>query len=245
MRFVHSAIAAISLVGLAAATAPASAGDLFGRGAAGSIKDDYYDPPKFSWTGFYIGAHAGLAVGDTQGGENLGPIFATDFEMNGAMYGAHVGYNYQMNNLVVGIEGTFDGTEIDGNTTCVFVLNCQREVNWVATIVGRLGYAMDRSMIYGFGGVSFADVDTTVSIAGVPILSGGETHTGWVAGIGFSYAISNNVIARIEYAHMDFGSESHNLLPAGIPDDVSADIDTIRLGVSFKFGGDRYVAPMK
>jgi opacity protein-like surface antigen len=131
--------------------------------------------------------------------------------MNGALYGAHVGYNVQKGNIVFGIEGTFDGSSIQGNTTCALILECEREVDWVATAVGRLGYAMDRSMVYAMGGGAWADLNTEVSIAGIPVLSGGETHTGWVAGFGFAYAVSDRIIARIEYSHMDFGSETHDL----------------------------------
>ena len=223
---------------------PAQAADLYG---GPSIKDEpVYVRVPFSWSGFYVGGHAGIATGNTQGDPDLpfGPssLFSTDFDMNGALYGAHVGYNIQKGNIVFGIEGTFDGSSIQGNTTCALIFECEREVDWVATAVGRLGYAMDRAMVYAMGGGAWADLNTEVSIAGIPVLSGGETHTGWVAGFGFAYAVSDRVIARIEYAHMDFGSETHNLKftgggPGGIKSDVDAEIDTIRLGVSLKFGG--------
>lgn len=213
-----------------------------------AVAADFY-APAYNWTGFYIGGQAGLATGNTQGDPDLpfGPpeLFSTDYSIDGALYGGHVGYNFQAGNLVFGLEGTFDGSSIQGNTACVLVLECEREVNWVGTLVGRIGYAQGPAMVYGLGGVAWAAMDTEVSIAGVSLLSGDDTHTGWVLGGGLAYAVSDNIIARIEYAHMDFGSETHVLAdgPFTVDDDVDAKLDTVRIGVSFKFGGVRSVAP--
>jgi len=193
----------------------------------------------FRWTGIYVGGHAGLVTGSTQGSVPVGPFaLTTDYDLDGALYGGHVGYNHQSGSLVYGIEGTYSGGEIDGSTTCVILLNCARELNWLATVEGRIGYAFGSSLLYARGGVAWGEVETDVSILGFGVASGSETHTGWTAGFGFEHALGNHVTARIEYAHVDLGDEEHTLNgPLGaIPDTVEAEIDTIRLGVSFKFG---------
>ncbi len=205
---------------------------------------------RYNWTGFYVGAHAGLANGQTTGAADLG-IFSvnTDYSVDGALYGGHVGYNFQINpNVVVGIEGTLSAAEINGSTTCVVFLNCRREVDWLATVAGRIGYAMDRTMVYALGGVAWGDVNTDVRDnivnGGFIRLSGGETHVGWVLGFGIEQALSSNIRARIEYTHIDLGNETHNLgltflgvpVPgASLPSRVNLEIDAIKLGVSIAF----------
>ncbi|MCB1519756.1 MAG: porin family protein [Hyphomicrobiaceae bacterium] len=239
-------IAIIAMAGMALTT-PALAADLWVPDDRGSIKDAPYEP-AFSWTGFYIGGHAGLATGNTEGavtafGPAIAALTATDYTMNGGIYGGHIGYNYQMGKTVIGIEGTFSGTDIEGETTCLVLLKCQRNVDWVATVVGRLGYTSGNTMFYGLGGVAWGDVQTNVGFIGpgLNFLSGGETHVGWTAGIGIEHAISRNLIVRVEYSHIDLGEDTHtlNFTPVPglftVPTEVDATIDTLKVGVSYKF----------
>lgn len=189
----------------------------------------------YSWQGFYIGSHSGLATGQTTGDVTFA---RTDFDMSGALYGVQLGYNVQHGSTVFGIEGNWSHSTLQGNTACVIVLDCKRDVDWVASVVGRLGMSVNRSLLYSMVGVAWADVNTNVSILGTSFLSGGETHVGWVAGFGFEHAFTDRISTRIEYAHYDFGSETHNLSPVGggasLPDKVDLKMDTIRLGVNIR-----------
>jgi outer membrane immunogenic protein len=189
----------------------------------------------FSWTGFYVGGHAGLVTGDTQGSV---PPFTTDYPVNGALYGGQIGYNWQHGLMVYGVEGSLSSSTVEGSTACVGGLTCSRDLDWLASVTGRVGYAMGRTLLYGMGGVAWSDVHTHVGIGSVPFLSGNATHTGWIAGFGFEYALSSHVSTRIEYAHIDLGSETHNLAFVGggptIADKVDLKLDTIRLGVNIK-----------
>jgi outer membrane immunogenic protein len=202
-------------------------------------------PPVYSWTGFYVGAQAGLATGNTQGGVPGVPfgLTDTDFDMNGGIYGGYAGYNYQTGAWVFGIEGTYSGANVQGDTTLLAVLSVDRELDWLATIEGRVGYAFGKSMVYARGGWAWAKMETNVSLLGIAALSvsGDSTHNGWTAGFGFEHVIGHSVIARLEYAHVDLDTENHALtaggLPFTIPDNVEGEMDTIRLGVSIKFGG--------
>jgi outer membrane immunogenic protein len=215
------------LLGLVAITTLALAPSVAVADGSPGMKDGYR---PFSWTGFYVGANVGLATGQTTGDFGLGGFLNTDYEMNGAVYGGQIGYNWQRGNIVLGIEGSFSGTTIQGTTTCIFVFECKREVDNIATVTGRVGYAMDRSLLYVLGGGAWAKLSSDFSIAGVTLATDSQQHSGWVAGFGFEHALSNNVTMRIEYSHIDLGSEQH----FGFVD-VDAKIDTIRLGANLKF----------
>lgn len=202
----------------------------------GSIKDAVA-PPTVNWQGFYVGGHAGLATGDTQG--SVAGTTLTDFNINGGLYGGQVGYNWQRGVAVLGLEGSWSQSTIQGNSACLVVLDCKRDVDWVATLTGRVGMAFGHSLLYGMGGVAWGDVNTNVSIVGVPLLTGSETHTGWVAGFGFEQMLMSRVSFRVEYAHVDLGSEDHQLSIVGgggpvVTDKVDIKMDTIRLGVNVK-----------
>jgi outer membrane immunogenic protein len=231
------------IMGVAAALmlgAPAFADGLPSRGKARG--DD--DNGSVRWRGFYVGGHAGLAVGNTDSQLDKPLPLTFDYEVNGGLYGIQAGLLGQWGNVVAGIEATYSGSTIQGSDGgCAVVpiigigVNCARDVNWVATVVGRAGVAYDRVLLYGLAGVAWADVETTVGIInnGLASASGGETHVGWTAGFGLEWALSNRISARIEYAHIDLGEETHQI--AGkLPLDVNLEMDTVRLGVNVKLG---------
>lgn len=212
---------------LAAALVAGTATTALADGQRGSVKDG--DRP-FSWTGLYAGVSAGIATGQTTADLGLGGLFNTDYDMNGGLFGGQIGYNWQKGSLVLGVEGTYSGSTVQGDTTCIFILECKREVEWVATAVGRLGLAMDRSLVYVLGGVAWGEVNTKVNFAGFNLASDSQDHVGWVAGLGFEHAVSRQISLRLEYSHIDLGSEQH----LGVAD-VDVKLDTVRLGVNYRF----------
>ena len=225
MRIAIIAVAA-ALFGMSAA----HAADL----RSGSMKDTpVVENATPIWGGLYIGGSVGFGTGDTTDKIDISglkdskePLIAetsrkrnvdlegllekilqSDYSINGAIYGLHVGYNLQRGNLVYGVEAGFNGTNMDGSSPCVVLLYCQREVEWYGTGVGRIGYAQGNSMFYGFGGVAWGKVKTKVGLVspGITLLEGEETQFGWTAGVGIEHAFNDRFSARIEYAHIDFG----------------------------------------
>nr|WP_170937389.1 MULTISPECIES: outer membrane beta-barrel protein [Rhodomicrobium] len=214
----------------------------------GSLKDApaAYDAPVFAWTGLYIGGSVGFGAGDTSGtpkfdhggkafDDLITSLFSTDYDVDGAIYGAHVGYNIQRDsNWVYGVELGLNGTDIDGSQPILAgILQSERELDWYATAVGRLGYASGRTLFYGFGGVAWGKVETTISLLGHEILNGDETHVGWTAGVGIEHAFTDRFSARIEYSHVDLGEEDH-ALAQGLSSEVDLDFDAIKIGASYK-----------
>ncbi len=232
----------ISAIGLGILTSTAAI-------AGGSIKDDYAPVAKYNWSGFYVGVHGGLATGNTTGETDLLGLITikNEYDVSGGFYGGHIGYNHQIGHAVFGIEGALSGGDIGGSKTCLLLLDCARNVDMLASVSGRIGYAMDRSMVYASLGVAWADVETNVTDniigGGLISLKGSESHVGLRVGFGFEHAIAPNILARVEYAHYEFGDEAHNLgveflgtpVPLSIPTNVSLDMDTLNVGISIKF----------
>ena len=78
----------------------------------------YRDRPgccAFSWTGFYVGVHAGYAWGESDWIDLLGTLGAdVRFEdLRGGIGGGQLGFNWQSGPLVFGVEATLSGSRID------------------------------------------------------------------------------------------------------------------------------------
>ena len=185
--------------------------------------------PAFSWTGGYIGLQGGYAWGDV---DRDNGSFQNSYDADGVLGGVHAGYNAQFGSFVLGVEGDFDFTGIDGNDDGVGGTTDAIDVDWMASVRGRAGYALDRLLIYGTAGVAFADIEQT-NTGGVPA-SSSNVRTGWTVGGGVEYAFTDHLTSRIEYRYADFGSQDY--APAGLlPFKQDYKFHTVRAGLSYKF----------
>ena len=201
------------LVALAMAGA-ASAADLPRRTEVPVIQP----VPIFTWTGFYVGATAGYVFGN--GNSRFSGVLPAGFvplgnansRDDGFIVGGTIGYNYQFTpNFVAGIEADLSYTDIKKSASNGFI-TLSREMNYLGTVRGRLGYTFDRFMVYGTGGLAYANVKSQTNIAGLGSLYTGskdDTRTGWTVGGGVEYAITNNISAKVEYLYYDLGRESY------------------------------------
>ena len=221
--------------------------------SAADLHNSYKDEPiasygpGYSWAGLYVGASAGFGVGDTQTTVEGFPI--ADYDINGAIYGAMVGYNFQRGNVVFGVEATINGTDMDGSQGLLTsAITSEREMDWYATAVGRLGYASGKTLFYGFGGVAWADVSSKLNVLGTTLLEDNETHVGWTAGLGIEHALTDHFTVRVEYSHVDLGEETTTYELGkrfSIDKDVDLKFDAIKVGAAYKFGGHDAIEPMK
>src|SRR5262245_51695990 len=220
-------------------------------------------PPVFNWTGFYLGAHAGWGWGDTdstilEANNNLFPQGSVNTqEFDGVIAGGQIGYNYQMGQWVLGVEGDMSWSDLHGSNRHEGILLANRHtvtdvnVNWIATVTGRLGFVAGPALFYAKGGAAFADFESTtnsfVTSTGVvnQTLSGSETRTGWVVGGGIEYAFGNNWSIKGEYNFLDFGTErvtrSGTNFATNTPVTAFRDNDThiqlVKFGINYRFGG--------
>ncbi|MDX8521154.1 outer membrane protein [Mesorhizobium dulcispinae] len=187
----------------------------------------------YSWTGFYAGVNAGAAFDmskfDNTADPNrfLQPVPNMNFSGTGFLGGVHVGYNYQMGNYVVGVEGSADlGTLDDKAKTPVAPLGSgfiELKQKWLASIAGRIGYAYDRFLVYGTGGVAFTsygvNTDDSFFIGHFTHSYNDNTRVGWTIGAGVEYAIDPKWTIGVDYKYYDFGSKNYasNFAPAAGP----------------------------
>jgi len=173
--------------------------------------------PVFTWTGLYAGVNAGYGWATQKGAAG-----ATFGKMDGAQVGGTVGYNYQMGQIVLGVEGD-DAWNRARNTNVGAI---SKSTN-IATARGRIGYAVDRVLLFTTGGYAGGTVDRTIGAA-----SANDWHNGYALGGGMEYAFTSNVSAKAEYLYTDLASKTDT---AGLPSRAGLTQNTVRMGVNYRF----------
>jgi outer membrane immunogenic protein len=198
-------------------------------------------PPMFTWTGVYAGGQLGYQWG-TAGNNGysvpaLGFLGSRSYSAHGIVGGGHGGYNYQIDQFVLGIEGDLEGSSYSGSQPAsggFASLSTREQIG--GSIRGRVGYAFDRALFYATGGAAIASLNNSYSLVGTDNLY--TTRVGWTAGAGVEYAIDNNWSIRAEYRYTDYGRYNDLLTNATlgtVQTRVHETDNAVRVGFSYKF----------
>ena len=218
-------LASVAALGIVAAGA-ASAADLPSR--KGPVAAPVYIPPVFTWTGFYVGGNAGYGWGNVNAGTAFTGRTVSIGDTDGFVGGGQVGYNYQIGQFVVGAEADIQGADLSSGGN---FFGASVKTEYFGTVRARLGVAFDRFMPYITGGWAYGNVKTSIPGIG---FSSDRTHTsGWTIGGGLEYAITNNIIAGVEYLYVDLGDK--NLTTLAGTGKVGTDFSVVRARLSYKF----------
>lgn len=211
---------------------------------AGIIQDPSLLAPVWNWSGFYLGGH----LGGTWGRKELQPT--SGFfgfvaapgrgDIDGFVGGGQAGVNYQIANWVLGVEGAYSWSDLDGYAPCVrSFFTCHTRVDQVGTLAGRFGYAYGNLMFFTkAGGASASAKHDMVRFGTANVFNADVTRAGWLLGSGIEYGFTPNWSAKIEYNYMDFGNRSVAFADqfgniANV--DVDQVIQDVKVGVNYRF----------
>ena len=259
-------------------TGAASAADLPRREAPPPV---FVPVPVFTWTGFYAGFNAGYAFDASSSTANTFAVPAAfaaagttatfrQSSQDGFSGGGQIGYNVQFtpgSGVVIGIEADAQYLDfgrnrrdaaISGAVAPGFSVVDPRglsSLDFFGTVRGRLGYAFDRTLVYGTGGFAYGAGSTDRSFGG--FRGNDEFRTGWAAGGGVEFALSNDsflnffkssaVTLKVEglYVNLDRGTSNPG---AFVIDSANNGVATsaigrrndefavVRAGLNYKFG---------
>jgi outer membrane immunogenic protein len=221
---------------------------------------DIVEPTAYDWTGPYIGLQGGYAWGDND--VNFDPISQPaltalvdsdpvilfppedgSIGIDGWVGGLHAGYLWQHDSLVLGIEGDGEFADIDGDTDVLVseggarIAKLEQEIDWLASLRLRAGFAMDRALIYATGGLAVGGVEFSIdSNETGDSESENETEWGWTIGGGLEYAFTDDLSARIEYRYTDLGDISLDEFERVGDTEVDTTFHAVRVGLSWHFG---------
>ena len=230
---------------LASAGVLALAGSAFAADLPSRAPPPVYLPPAliFTWTGVYVGGQIGYGWG-TDGG-NVSVPFAGGIagggyggSPSGVIGGAHAGYNYQIQQWVLGLEGDVNGTSLSDTVVSpggLAGLSSNTRTDIQGSIRGRLGVAWDRALIYATGGAAFGGFNTSYAYPVGGSSSFSNTRIGWTVGGGIEYAITNNWSVQVEYRYTDFGRFTDMPGGLGMVDQHHFTQNQVQAGFSYKF----------
>lgn len=197
--------------------------------------------PYAGWQGFYIGGAIGAARLNTTASEtnavatdgvsglqsgvcSSGEGFGTNDQSLGSCStgttgftaGVQVGYDWQSRYFVYGVVADWTWTGLkhsvtNNSQTCLPFF--QAKVDWLASFRGRMGLAVDDTLVYVTGGLALADLKSNVGLAnaGDDLTfknSLNKVQAGWVAGAGVEHKLNQNWSVFGEFLYYDFGHKS-------------------------------------
>jgi outer membrane immunogenic protein len=215
--------------------------------------------PVFSWTGFYVGANIGGAWVNNNWTDSLFAI-NNNTNNNGVFIGGgQIGGNYEIGNFVIGGEWDFDGAANNNNNNVAinpgFAVTSNNR--WITTVAARFGYTVfDQGLVYGKAGggwvgnnnLTVTNLATAVSLTCNASTNCGSSSAGWLLGVGFEYALTNNWTVKLEYDFLGLGSRTF-VIPHTAPilagDTITSNnrnVQTVKVGFNYLFNWGAPVA---
>ncbi len=232
-------------------------------------------PPVASWTGFYVGGTAGGAWGRfattsstfNPGGGEFAPSSIAAFNAAGIQSikpagftgGIEAGYNWQLGNVLLGVEGDLESFHLSGSANSgplvypccapsTFTVTSSARTNWLATVRGRLGYVAGDWLFFATGGAAFTTLhgtfgfsETFYGISELAPLSAAKS--GYSVGGGVEAKLWSQWSAKVEYLHVDFGTVTTGsvagagilVIPLQFTHTIDLKADLVRLGLNYHF----------
>jgi len=241
---------------LAAVAAPAFAADLPARTYT-PTKAPAVVAPIYDWGGFYVGIDGG-------GGWNRNcwsnisffgvPVSPSASEGcntgSGGTAGGQIGYRWQTDSWVFGVEAQGNWADLSGSNTNnqVFpTITNTAKTDAYGLFTGQVGYAFNNALFYLKGGAAVTDnkYSSWSQATGIELSTGNDTRWGGAVGVGFEYGIGPNWLVGLEYDHLFMGTDNvafTGVAPGNLGvntrnEDISQDIDLITARLNYRFGG--------
>ncbi len=229
-------------------------------------------PTSYSWSGFYVGVTAGAAFGQynaqtsTVGGAYMDAASAAAVSAAGAQSikptgfttGIEGGYNWQIGNLLLGVEADLQAVSLNGATNSgaipypgtpagkSFTVTSYGNSNWLFTARPRVGFvAPNHWLFYATGGLALTQLQADASFIDTSAAEESSrldtVKAGYAVGGGIEAPLTDRLSFKAEYLYVDFGNTAAAATnpPAGQifthASDLSADI--VRAGLNYRFGG--------
>jgi outer membrane immunogenic protein len=192
----------------------------------------------FSWDGVYVGAHVGYGWGDFTFNESNG-FGSSKTHPSGWLGGGQIGYNYQFApNWVLGGEIDFSWADIhDSGSFSAAAATANGKIDFLGTARTRIGYVIQRTMLYATGGFAWASTKSSEFAGAAPIRSFDRSHNGWTIGAGIEQALDSNWSVKVEYLYADLGRNRDIFVGAAAPElNQDLKVSTVKLGVNYRFG---------
>jgi outer membrane immunogenic protein len=212
-------------------------------------------PVIYNWSGFYIGANGGW--GQSRNCWDFvflaGPVFSDGCrERDGGLVGGQIGYRWQANQWVFGLEAQGDWADLSSTRISLLdpTLSTTVKTDAIGLFTGQIGYAWNAALFYVKGGAAVTRnrFDIFDTLTGIGLVSASATRWGGTLGVGFEYGFAPNWSFGAEYNHLWMGDANNSFTVvdprlAGILNNrITQDVDMFTLRINYRFGG--YTPPV-
>ena len=226
-----------------------------------SINSVAQRPTGIPFQGSFPNSPTGLLATTQTGyqGPTVGPfdVSSGSNSASGWLAGVQIGYNYQIKNWVLGVEGEASWTSLKGSNLDPIHPNINHtDTDFIGVLGGRLGYTWDRLLLYGKAGGAWAHdkysviSNTTFTVGNgspppVTVASGTVVDAatvnrfGYMLGAGVEYALTPQWSVKAEYEYLDFGRQRTTLTPtttivSPFDEDIGQRIQIATIGFNYK-----------
>ncbi len=236
----------------AAALSLAAAGFGFSSSQAADIPKPVYKAApapvhQTYWTGCYVGGNIGYGWAPTSWNLPGGAELASH-KPDGVIGGGQIGCDYEMNRLVVGVQGMFNASAMkaDSNNLINPVLLDSARMPWMASLTGRIGITGSPIVYYAKGGAAWVRSEyqeCCVAVAPPPIIVipdgiSKSTRMGWTVGGGVEYIFVQNWSVFVEYNYIRLNDSVDFTGINGWGNfayDINQDLHSVLLGINYRF----------
>jgi outer membrane immunogenic protein len=143
--------------------------------------------------------------------------------------------------LVLGVEADLQGAGVNDKGVDFLGDVFKSQLDFFGTVRGRIGYAMDRSLVYFTGGLAYGEVKNRVTTfpSGI-VFAKDAIATGYALGGGWEYKLSYVWSVKAEYQYINLGKNDPEFV--GVPFSALGGVvhddafHTFRAGVNYNFG---------
>jgi outer membrane immunogenic protein len=206
--------------------------------------------PIYDWTGFYIGGNGGWGQSrncwDVVGVNGIA-VASGCRERSGGLVGGQIGYRWQANQWVYGLEAQGDWADLSSQRVSLFDsrFSTRTKTDGIGLFTGQIGYAWNQSLLYVKGGAAVTSNRFSIleNVFGTELASASATRWGGTVGVGWEYGFATNWSVGVEYDHLFMGDANNSF--TGLPlnaasfvnSRVSQDVDLVTLRINYRFGG--------
>jgi outer membrane immunogenic protein len=222
------------------------------------------------WDGLYFGAFAAKVDAKRTGNliytdENTGVEYdhmgsKQSLDYDGYQGGIEVGYNWQINSLVMGVAGDVSFGDMSTHREFLngaYKWDIESQLNAIATLRGKLGVSLGPVLVYGTGGIALAGFHSDKEVTSndnadkkwvtTALDSANDSYVGFIYGAGAEWMIWQGLSVKAEWLRVELGKEEGVFEGTAYPntpnefayddDRFRADgtIDIIRAGMNYRF----------
>jgi outer membrane immunogenic protein len=171
---------------------------------------------------------------------------------SGGLFGGQVGYRWQANQWVFGLEAQGDWADLNNTRVSLIdpTLSTRAKTDGIGLFTGQIGYAWNAALLYVKGGAAVTSNRFSIfnNITGIELAAASSTRWGGTVGVGLEYGFAPNWSFGVEYDHLFLGDANNSFsivnpnVVGVLNSRITQDVDMVTLRVNYRFGG--YGAPI-